>query len=159
MIDTFINTQENQATEKSEAEQLSSYATVYGEKKILKREIHGQLQCYRAGCSCKLCKAANTEHSRRTREKYTTEPEKIPHGTDSGYTNWGCRCEECSAARALATKQYQKRVQLKAILDPDSIKHGTFFAYAMQKCKCDICMEHMREYSRKRKLKGAEDGT
>lgn len=29
--------------------------------KKLKKQTHGELQCYRAGCRCELCKKANTE--------------------------------------------------------------------------------------------------
>lgn len=42
--------------------------------KKLKKQTHGELQCYRAGCRCELCKKANTEslnkYYRQNREKW-----------------------------------------------------------------------------------------
>jgi len=35
------------------------------------------------------------------RHGYTREPHAMPeraHGTASGYTSWGCRCDECRGA-------------------------------------------------------------
>lgn len=33
------------------------------------------------------------------RLRFVLRPKYIPHGENSSYTNWGCRCDPCTAAR------------------------------------------------------------
>jgi hypothetical protein len=60
---------------------------------------HGHLECFRRGCRCEPCLATYRAFHRAQKEKrYTVgaaQPERIPHGTPSGYQNWGCRCDDC----------------------------------------------------------------
>jgi hypothetical protein len=33
----------------------------------------------------------------------------VPHGTPSGYRNWGCRCEQCTLVRAAEARARQRK--------------------------------------------------
>jgi len=33
----------------------------------------------------------------------------VPHGTPSGYRNWGCRCEQCTLVRAAEAREQQRK--------------------------------------------------
>lgn len=68
--------------------------------RTLKRDIHGSIPCYNAGCRCDLCKEAH--YNRMTDSKKKRLAKEVPstiHGTYSGYLNWDCRCEPCKEAK------------------------------------------------------------
>ena len=52
---------------------------------------------YAAGCRCAACAEANRA---RVADLTSRPPGDVPHGTASGYGNWGCRCDECKPAGA-----------------------------------------------------------
>ncbi|QFG12120.1 helix-turn-helix DNA binding domain [Arthrobacter phage Racecar] len=64
---------------------------------IVKAKVqrHGRATDYNMGCRCDLCRAANTERMAKLAIDRQARPEDIPHGTESGYVNWYCRCDEC----------------------------------------------------------------
>ena len=68
----------------------------------------------------------------------------IEHGTNSRYTNYGCRCEPCSAAAAARSKAYNARPKRK----PLEHEHGTNNAYGNLGCRCDLCVEGKRSRAR-----------
>jgi hypothetical protein len=67
----------------------------------------------------------------------------IPHGTDNGYSNYGCRCDLCKAARAAARKGRQGAV-------PENAVHGKRSTYQACGCRCDLCRAAERAYNQKR---------
>jgi hypothetical protein len=54
---------------------------------------HGTLRKYRLGCGCGACRAANRLYMASLKGK-----EAPNHGTESGYSNYGCRCDTCLQA-------------------------------------------------------------
>lgn len=72
----------------------------------LKAVDHGTLLCYRRGCNCAPCRAANTKFYNESKERRLQKgiPEHL-HGTESGYQNWECRCDPCTEAGAAANKR------------------------------------------------------
>lgn len=68
---------------------------------------HGTASTYRStkyNCRCVPCTEANTLYQKRLQGR---PPPK--HGTKSGYNNYGCRCDECSAA----WREYMRSDQAK----------------------------------------------
>jgi hypothetical protein len=61
----------------------------------------------------------------------------IPHGTQGGYTNHKCRCDECRAAWAAFCRRAKER---RAASVPDEL-HGTEFGYSNYKCRCPNCTQ------------------
>lgn len=63
---------------------------------------HGTYARYRHACRCQPCRDANTIRCRANLAKLARRAAAgdpaVPHGTPSGYTSWGCRCDECRAA-------------------------------------------------------------
>lgn len=71
---------------------------------------HGQVAYVRSRCRCEKCTASNTKRNAIRRNERlalrvleggrlvakTVPDEK--HGSDSTYSNWGCRCQRCSEA-------------------------------------------------------------
>lgn len=45
------------------------------------------------------------------RGKDTRAIDPIPHGTRGGYTNWGCRCDECSSVQSSYFRDWQTWVR------------------------------------------------
>lgn len=41
--------------------------------KLLKKQIHGEMQCYNIGCRCELCNQANTDHCRESKRRHAKE--------------------------------------------------------------------------------------
>lgn len=58
------------------------------------------------------------------------------HGTSNGYTNYGCRCEDCKTAHATTTRE---RKAARPPLAPDDPRHGLRSSYGNHKCRCDLC--------------------
>lgn len=83
---------------------------------------HGYIT-YTRGCRCDICRAAKAEYSRKqraaaserranefTKGRYTVPD--ITHGY-SGYANYGCRCWQCTEAKAFRGKleYWRKKVR------------------------------------------------
>jgi hypothetical protein len=69
-------------------------------------DLCGSPSGYKRGCRCGACRKAHAEATAaQKRERVTraaADPSLIPHGTQSGYINWLCRCPACKDAnRAL----------------------------------------------------------
>jgi DNA-binding CsgD family transcriptional regulator len=68
---------------------------------VTKSSTHGTVNSYNNGCRCPDCRQANTVFCagrRALRRSRVAEMPPEKHGTISGYENWGCRCDACSAA-------------------------------------------------------------
>lgn len=64
------------------------------------------------------------------------------HGTRSGYTGQGCRCDECMAWRKRDSARALDRARAKGRPEHGSKQpmiHGTGFAYRSKKCRCELC--------------------
>jgi len=65
-------------------------------------KTHGNASTYEAGCRCDDCRGAHRVKQRRMRAlrivRGLLDPTLIPHGTRTGYSGWGCKCEACSEA-------------------------------------------------------------
>lgn len=59
---------------------------------------HGRYSTYTHGCRCAPCTEANRLYSRTIRKLRLERRREAPHGTLSGYKNWGCRCRACRKA-------------------------------------------------------------
>ena len=55
---------------------------------------HGTRTRYTAGCHCEACTGAQHAYQSRWAAAAKDSPD-LPHGTESGYVNWGCRCLAC----------------------------------------------------------------
>ena len=62
----------------------------------------------------------------------------IPHGSESGYLNHGCRCDQC--------RQALKSARLRRATSPDA-KHGTKNTYT-NGCRCNECSQAHASYQR-----------
>ena len=81
----------------------------------------------------------------------------ITHGTESGYSWHGCRCDECRAGRAARVRERKAGI-LRAERKPQPKRplpdHGSTGRYA-RGCRCDKCRfanaERAREYRTNRR--------
>lgn len=71
-----------------------------------------------------------------------THPERIPHGTAGGWTNWGCRCPACHQAQLSYLQDYRRR--RNAELAP----HGTLDGYTNWGCRCRSCKDALTAYTK-----------
>lgn len=66
---------------------------------------------YRRGCRCRPCTDAHAQRiadqKARRLARAAEDPSLIPHGTQSGYINWNCRCPKCVEANR--TKRNPRR--------------------------------------------------
>ena len=64
---------------------------------------HGTPSSYRRGCRCAECRRENAARHKKLRaeRKKRRGEASFEHGR-SGYENWGCRCEVCTAERTKA---------------------------------------------------------
>lgn len=103
---------------------------------------HGTRAGYTSGkCRCDLCKAANTQACKETRERRLARlaaGETFKHGL-SGYNAYKCRCDICKAAK---TEEQQRRRASR------EIKHGTRSTYVYHGCRCDLCTAANSERAR-----------
>ena len=71
--------------------------------------VHGGTARYAAGCRCDDCLAGEAQRARDRRarrvERASESPDSVPHGTESGYTNHGCRCARCREATWAARRR------------------------------------------------------
>ena len=95
----------------------------------MNRMEHGKRQTYvHHKCRCDDCTAANREYLRpyraanrdkiRTSQaEYSAELKKskdIPHGTRYGYSDFGCRCDECKAANTAYARQLRQQKDIES---------------------------------------------
>jgi hypothetical protein len=78
------------------------------------------------------------------------------HGTTNGYSNFGCRCAQCTEANRLAQAAYKARLRAEGrVLGA----HGTDSCYDSG-CRCDECRaahnRKSREYKRRRRTADAD---
>lgn len=82
---------------------------------------------------------------------------ELKHGYYSTYTNYGCRCDACKAARAEHMRDYRARLQ--ATTQPSEIPHGAETAYVDYGCRCAVCRAAnaaaRRKYRARKRLGGA----
>jgi hypothetical protein len=88
-----------------------------------------------------------------TNRKYADKPvpevkekkprKKAPEHGLSAYSNRGCRCDVCKAAKAESRRKRNHR-------NPNGViaKHGTISRYSNNKCRCDECRAAAAEYAR-----------
>lgn len=70
----------------------------------------------------------------------------IPHGTATGYTNRGCRCEPCR----VAVREYRKQLNAARPGIPNH-KHGTLTAYKSLGCRCADCRQAVAVWAYQRR--------
>jgi hypothetical protein len=71
------------------------------------------------------------------------------HGTYNGYSNLGCRCDDCKAANV--AKMMENRERRQKSIDPSDPRHGTATFYFNYGCRCDDCKTANTEYAAKRR--------
>lgn len=105
----------------------------------------GTKAAYRRGCRCAACRKANAEHCkthRRRRRLRVERGESHFHHGARGYSNWGCRCDECvSGHKARMVADRESRIARK-----NDAPHGTMSGYGAWDCRCDECKEAARIY-------------
>lgn len=69
-----------------------------------------------------------------------------PHGMVSGYTNYFCRCPECTEAWNEYTRN--RRSERKDGSMPPGVVHGKPTTYANWMCKCQPCVSAVRAYNK-----------
>ena len=132
------------------------------------RNEHGTYSRYNQGCPCELCKEAKREYGRRYRAANAARikacieageplPSNIPHGTAGGYTNFACRCEDCTTAAREADRKYRANNPEKVRAANakylarlrqapfESIPHGTPGGYSSYGCRCPLCRQANNE--------------
>ena len=57
--------------------------------------------------ACQACRWAAALRSANQRIERAGRAD-VPHGTVSGYCNWGCRCEKCTKAQTNATRERRR---------------------------------------------------
>lgn len=67
------------------------------------------------------------------------------HGTISGRSTYGCKCDACRAASTRYTLDRRKRFRSKGIPPQDDPCHGKWHGWALYKCRCERCFAAMRE--------------
>ena len=76
----------------------------------------------------------------------------MTHGTLSGYTNQGCRCEECREARRIYGQEYYYRVTRPRRPPTNrTARHGSRSMYTNQGCRCTDCRKANAIYCLARK--------
>lgn len=62
---------------------------------------HGMNGYSNLGCRCDICREANTAYNLSMREvrarRIAADPSIRPHGVETTYLNYRCRCAECRA--------------------------------------------------------------
>lgn len=70
----------------------------------------------------------------------------VPSGAHghNGYTNYGCRCDDCRAGQAEYQKAYRSRASSRFASGEVDAPHGSRSTYTNYGCRCDECREAMR---------------
>lgn len=71
-------------------------------------------------------------------------PGDVPHGTNTGYTSYQCRCDECKNARKVYMNEY--RVRRREQTAYEDIPHGSEHGYKFYTCRCDECVKAHRNH-------------
>lgn len=74
---------------------------------------HGDARYRRQGCRCDQCTADHAQvhyfecldRESRLAANFT----RLPHGSESTYTNWRCRCGDCVEAQRVRNAEYYAR--------------------------------------------------
>lgn len=73
---------------------------------------HGQNGYTNLGCRCSICRAAQTAYGLAIRKvrarRIVADPSLRPHGVESTYLNWSCRCDECKREHARRETERRK---------------------------------------------------
>ena len=101
---------------------------------------------------CPVCGSRIYTHGTRNRQalalrgglcgqcwRYSTRV--IRHGTETGYTHQGCRCDDCRTASADARRRRR--------LTPNVARHGS--EGYRNGCRCDVCRSGYADYSWRRR--------
>lgn len=77
------------------------------------RRTHGRMSTYLAGCRCTPCNnahnVAQAQRVQRRKIRLQADPTLARHGSVSTYTNWGCRCTLCTAARTKYHRELRRK--------------------------------------------------
>ncbi len=68
-----------------------------------------------------------------------------------GYTNHGCRCDECRAGFAAYTKKRNREREALLLADPTLAPHGVPSTYGNWRCRCRPCTDAWTAESRERR--------
>jgi len=75
---------------------------------------HGTNKCYVAGCRKDECREAHRAYGQEQREQRRAEcvwingrpfHPRAKHGTENGYSHYGCGCRECTDAYSAAQRR------------------------------------------------------
>lgn len=84
------------------------------------------------------------------------------HGTNTGYTNYECRCPRCKKARSeyRAEARRKKLIEVASRADRDgrgqSIQHGKEANYTSGRCLCSACKGAATDARRRRRKEKLE---
>lgn len=85
-------------------------------------------------------------------------PDDSRHGTLNGYSNLGCRCAECRAAKADETRRRRAERRQRLRDDPSIVRHGLAVTYSNWCCRCRPCTDAWAIYIRVRRLNARYSG-
>jgi len=63
------------------------------------------------------------------------------HGTAGGYTNWGCRCPDCTRAATGEQRRLKANRFARLAVDPSQAPHGKASTYGNWGCRCRPCTD------------------
>ena len=109
-----------------------------------------------SGCYCEACgnptsNQKQAESQRRRKENRVLVDGRLvhpdaPHGYESGYQGFGCRCLECVATSTAARRERRYRkyraervVGEGGVLVHPRARHGTRAGYVTYGCECALC--------------------
>lgn len=75
---------------------------------------HGIVGTYMRGCRCALCTEANRQWALESRRRFQEGRHKPPHGTESTYATYRCRCAPCRAAGAEKNRRDRRKARRTA---------------------------------------------
>lgn len=80
------------------------------------------------------------------RIEFTPSGKPMKHGgSGMGYSHYGCRCEECTAAN---TWRYRRRTNARRPEDAPAGSHGSPSTYVNWHCRCVECRAAMSAKNR-----------
>jgi hypothetical protein len=72
----------------------------------------------------------------------------VPHGTEGGYTHYGCRAECCASVHRDAEARRFVERHARLLADPTCVAHGRAAAYYGWGCRCVPCTTAAQQYER-----------
>lgn len=75
---------------------------------------------------------------RLRKQSRTDDKSLIKHGTRSGYSNYGCKCDPCREAERDYRRSYTRQYTGTGPV-PEGVRHGTRYAYKRYGCRCEEC--------------------